>query len=74
MKAKVPRVVFGIGIVLIVLLNIFLLNPEALRAQDATAALSGTVTDHTGRVLRPECFWAQQKNVQKECAHQKNQY
>jgi len=51
MKAKAARVVFGMGIVLIVLLNIFLLNPEALRAQDATAALSGTVTDHTGRVL-----------------------
>jgi hypothetical protein len=51
MKAKAAGVVFGIGLVLIVLLNIFLLNPEALRAQDATAALSGTVTDHTGRVL-----------------------
>ena len=51
MKAKAARVVFGIGLVLIFLLNTFLLNPEALRAQDATATLSGTVTDHTGRVL-----------------------
>jgi Carboxypeptidase regulatory-like domain len=51
MKAKAARAVFGMGIVLIFLLNIFLLNPVALRAQDATATLSGTVTDHTGRVL-----------------------
>jgi hypothetical protein len=48
MNAKAAKVV---GLVLIFLLNIFLLNPEALHAQDATAALSGTVTDHTGRVL-----------------------
>jgi len=33
------------------LLTILLLNPVALRAQDATATLSGTVTDHAGRVL-----------------------
>jgi hypothetical protein len=51
MKAKAAGVVFGIGLVLIVLLSIFLLNPEALRAQDATATLSGTVTDHNGRAL-----------------------
>ncbi|MGA2345637.1 MAG: carboxypeptidase-like regulatory domain-containing protein [Candidatus Sulfotelmatobacter sp.] len=51
MKAKAVGVVFALGLVLIVLLNTFLLNPEGLRAQDATATLSGTVTDHTGRVL-----------------------
>ena len=51
MKAKAARVVFGMGIVLIFLLNTFLLNPVALCAQDTTAMLSGTVTDHTGRVL-----------------------
>ncbi|HSY93808.1 MAG TPA: carboxypeptidase regulatory-like domain-containing protein [Candidatus Binatus sp.] len=51
MKAKAARVVFGMGIVLIFLLNTFLLNPVALCAQDTTARLSGTVTDHTGRVL-----------------------
>ena len=51
MRAKAAIAVFGTGIVLIVLLNILLLNPVALRAQDATATLSGTVTDHAGRVL-----------------------
>jgi hypothetical protein len=52
MKPKAAGVVFSISLVLIVLLNTFLLSPEALRAQDATATLSGTVTDHTGRAVR----------------------
>jgi hypothetical protein len=51
MKAKAARVVFGMGLVLAFLLTILLWNPLALRAQDATATLSGTVTDHSGRVL-----------------------
>ncbi len=46
MKAKAANVVFGVGLVLIVVLN-----SEALRAQDANAALSGTITDPTGKVL-----------------------
>lgn len=46
MKAKAAGVVFVVGLVLI-----FQLNAESLRAQDATATLSGTITDHTGRVL-----------------------
>lgn len=51
MKVKAAGVVFAIGLVLIVLLDTFLLNPETLRAQEATAALSGIVADHTGRAL-----------------------
>ena len=50
MKPKAAGVVFSISLVLIVL-NTFLLNPQALRAQETTATLSGTVTDHTGRAL-----------------------
>jgi hypothetical protein len=49
MKAKAARVVFSIGLIL--LLHTLLLNPAALHAQEATAALSGTVTDHAGRPL-----------------------
>ncbi|HWO31072.1 MAG TPA: carboxypeptidase-like regulatory domain-containing protein [Candidatus Acidoferrum sp.] len=50
MKPKAAGVVFSIGLVLIVL-NTFLLNPEALGAQEASATLSGIVTDPTGRAL-----------------------
>ncbi len=49
MKAKAAKVVFSIG--LTVLLHSLLLNPQALRAQEASPTLSGTVTDHTGRAL-----------------------
>jgi Carboxypeptidase regulatory-like domain len=43
---KATILVFGIGIVLI-----FLSSAEYLHAQDATATLSGTITDHTGGIL-----------------------
>jgi hypothetical protein len=46
MKAKAAQVVLGVGLVLI-----FVLHPGALRAQDAKAALSGTVTDSSGKVI-----------------------
>lgn len=46
MKAKAARVVFGAG-----LLATLLLNSDPLLAQDANATLSGTITDHSGRVL-----------------------
>jgi hypothetical protein len=46
MKAKAARVVFGLALVLILVLSA---NP--LRAQEATATLSGTVTDASGKVL-----------------------
>jgi hypothetical protein len=50
MKPKAAGVVFSISLVLIVL-NTLLLSPQALRAQETTATLSGTVTDHTGRAM-----------------------
>lgn len=46
MKAQAAKVVFGVGLALI-----FLLNSPWLRAQDATVTLSGIITDHTGRVV-----------------------
>jgi hypothetical protein len=49
MNAKAARIVPGLT--LIFLLSIFLLTPEGLRAQEATATLSGAVTDHTGHVV-----------------------
>ena len=50
MKPKAAGVVFSTSLVLIVL-NTFLLNTQALPAQETTATLSGTVTDHTGRAM-----------------------
>jgi hypothetical protein len=47
MNAKAARVVFGVGLVLI-----FLLNSPWLQGQDATVTVSGTITDHAGRVVR----------------------
>jgi hypothetical protein len=46
MTAKAANAVFSLGFVLILVLSA---NP--LRAQEANATLSGTVTDHAGRVL-----------------------
>ncbi len=46
MKAKVAKVVFSVGIVLILVLN-----SDPLRAQAANAALSGTLTDASGKVV-----------------------
>jgi hypothetical protein len=46
MSKKAAILVFGIGIVLV-----FLSSGECLHAQDTTGTLSGTITDHTGRVL-----------------------
>jgi hypothetical protein len=46
MKAKVAKVVFSVGLVLI-----FVLNSDPLRAQAANAALSGTLTDASGKVV-----------------------
>ena len=46
MKVKGARVVFSVGLVLI-----FVLNSDPLRAQAANAALSGTLTDASGKVV-----------------------
>jgi hypothetical protein len=46
MKAKAEKVVFGVIVVLI-----FVLTANALRAQDTDARLSGTVTDASGKAL-----------------------
>jgi len=46
MSVKAAKVVFGVGLVLI-----FVLDSGLSRAQQAGATLSGTVTDHKGRVL-----------------------
>jgi len=40
------KVLFGVG-----LITLFVLTLQPLHAQEANATLSGTVTDHTGRVL-----------------------
>ncbi len=44
MNPKAAKLFFGVAL-------IFVLTAGLLRAQDATASLSGTVTDHSGRVL-----------------------
>jgi hypothetical protein len=44
MNPKVAKLLFGVAL-------LFVLTEHSLRAQDATVTLSGTVTDHTGRVL-----------------------
>jgi len=46
MNLKAAKVVFGAGLVLILAFN-----SELLRAQEASATLSGTVTDSSGKVL-----------------------
>jgi hypothetical protein len=46
MKEKAGKVLFGVG-----LITFFVLTLQPLHAQEANASLSGTVTDHTGRVL-----------------------
>lgn len=46
MKEKVGKVLFAVG-----LITFFALTLQPLPAQETTAALSGTVTDHTGHVL-----------------------
>jgi hypothetical protein len=46
MKAGAAKALFSVALVVV-----FVLHSGILRAQDATATLSGTVTDHTGRVL-----------------------
>lgn len=46
MNRKAAKVVFGVGLVLI-----FLLNSESLHAQADSATLSGTVTDSSGKVV-----------------------
>ena len=46
MKVKVAKVVFSVGLVLV-----FVLDSDPLRAQAANAALSGTLTDTSGKVV-----------------------
>lgn len=46
MKEKAGKVLFGVG-----LIALFVLALQPSHAQEANATLSGTVTDHTGRVL-----------------------
>src|SRR5579863_2510507 len=46
MNAKAAKVVFGVGLALS-----FLFHSEWLHAQDASATLSGTITDSSGKVL-----------------------
>jgi len=46
MKAKVAKVVFGVGLVLV-----FVLDSAPLRAQAANTALSGTLTGASGKVV-----------------------
>jgi hypothetical protein len=46
MNAKAAKVVFGVGLALS-----FLFHSEWLHAQDASATLSGTITDFSGKVL-----------------------
>jgi Carboxypeptidase regulatory-like domain len=48
MNPKAAKLFCGVALIFVIF---FVLSANPLRAQDTTATLSGTITDHTGRVL-----------------------